>query len=260
MSEVFRIIKSRWAEVLLVVVLQVGGIMLMNQIVGDNPGSAESAEQLNNMQGGKLFFLTFSITAFMVIWQMLYLGFLATCYKFKDEPQPPARLIIIGRYFFWRMVRFQLMLIVAYMLIAQVFWGIGNTFFKDVLGANLTNVASMLALFILVKPVVLTPAIMIVKNCMVLDSLRLLKSYRLMAARDLVKLIVVCFGSVFALSLILGGMIFEGTAKVVSEVVYYLASSSLTLVVYLGGIVYVASLEPVVEEVVEAEIVEEDED
>ena len=68
-----------------------------------------------------------------------------------------------------------------------------------------------------------------------------------------------CFGSVFALSLILGGMIFEGTAKVVSEVVYYLASSSLTLVVYLGGIVYVASLEPVVEEVVEAEIVDEDE-
>jgi hypothetical protein len=231
----------------------------VNQNVGDNPGSAETADQFNKMQGGKLFFLTFSITAFMVIWQMLYLGFLATSYKFKDEPQPPVRLIIIGRFFFWRMVRFQLLLIVAYMLIAQVFWGIGNTFFKDVLGDNLTNVASMFGLLILIKPIVLSPAIMIAKNCMVLDSLRLLKSYRLMAARDLVKMMVVCFGSVFALSLILGGITFEGTAKVVSEVVYYLASSSLTLAVYLGGIVYVASLEPVVE-VAEAEIIEEDED
>ena len=54
---------------------------------------------------------------------------------------------------------------------------------------------------------------MIVKNCMVLDSLKWLKSYSLKNSAQLMKIIVVCFGGMFALSLVFGNIKTEGTGK-----------------------------------------------
>ena len=244
MSGIFSIIKNRWSEVVLVVVLQAGIMVLWHQIFGAEPGSVASAERLNGMSSGKLFGLTFGITAVIVIWQMLYFGFLASSYADKDAPQQPRRLLIIGRYFFWRIVRFQILLLTAQFLIAQVLWGIGNSFFKDVLGDNVTTVASMAAFLILIKPLVLCPAIMIVKNCMVLDSLRWLKSYCLRDSGQLLKLIVVCFGTMFMLSMVLGDIKLDEAGKTVIDAIFYLLSGMLTLVVYLGGMRYVASMQP----------------
>jgi hypothetical protein len=235
-----------------VVVLHAGIMVLMYQIVGDDPGSDASVERLNSMSSGKIFGLTFGITAIMVIWQMLYLGFLATTYSDKDQPQQPAKLLIVGRYFFWRMIRLQIILLFAYFLVAQIVWGIGVALFKDVLGDNIIPIASAIGLLVLIKPLVLCPAIMIVKNCMVGDSLKWLKSYSLKESPQLIKLIVVCFGTMFMLSMVFDNIKLEGTGKVITKAVYYIASILLVLIAYLGGIGYVASFEPPAEETQES--------
>lgn len=236
MFGVFRIIKSRWAEVLLVVVLQAGVMVLMNQIVGDDPGSDASVERLNNMSGGKLFGLTFGMTAFMILWQMLYLGFLATAYSNKEQPQQPGMLVAVGRYFFWRIARFHLLAFAVLCFGSQIFGGI----------------MAPLLLLALVKPLVLMPAIMIVNNCMVLDSFKRLGQYSLLAAKPLIKLIAICFGGTFVLLVIFENVSLESTGKTILESVCYLVFCLMGLAISLGGVIYIASLQPPVEETQES--------
>ena len=51
---------------------------------------------------------------FAIIWQMLYLGFLATTYTKGTEPTQPGELVSVGSLFFWRMVIFGLLLLIAH--------------------------------------------------------------------------------------------------------------------------------------------------
>jgi hypothetical protein len=238
LSEVLRIIKSRWTEVLLIVVLQAGLMYIFFQgFLGGSQNSEEILKSFESMPDTKLFGMTFGMTTLGVICYMLYLGFLATAYIDKDQPQQPAKLITVGRIFFWRMLRLQILLGLAAWLISGI---IGS--FK-----GMANIAQSVGLMILIKPLVLCPAIMIVKNCGVFDSLALLKNYLLMKSDWLIKLIVAGLGAGFLLSFILANLSIEGTGKAIIDAASNIVSGLIGLAISLGGVIYIASLQPPVE-------------
>ena len=253
MPAVLNIIRNRWTEVLLIVVVQTGLAMLMLQIVGDNPGSEESMQQLMDMPAGKQFGLTFGASAIWVIWIMLGIGFLATACKEGTIQQQPSTLLIAGRYFFWRLLCLYFAFTVISMIVAQIFWQFGMNLFPNVGQEKMTQYASMAMMVALVKPMLLMPSIIIVKDCNVIASFKYMAHYRLLAAKGLIKLIAICYGGAFLLTLIFSEINLEGTGKLIGQGIDYTLSGVFMLSVYVGAVGYIASLEPEPEPVEEIE-------
>ena len=97
MPDAFEIIKKRWPEVVLIVFLQAGMMMLMEQVyaaaeqgvVGSRAGQPSQAID---------FFLGFGTIAITIVAQMLYLGFLKTACTEGTAPREPGAILRIGRY------------------------------------------------------------------------------------------------------------------------------------------------------------------
>ena len=101
------------------------------------------------------------------------------------------------------------------------------------------NICMFAAFVILIKPVLLTPAIMIAQDKMVLESAKLLKEFRLVHAKDLLKLVSISLVVMFALSFVLG----PGTAGKFHYVItgiYAVISSCFLLLIVLTAVRFVA--------------------
>jgi len=212
-----------------------------------------------------LFLLTAGITAFAVIWQMLYLGFLATAYTDGSAPQQPGRLVSVGRYFFWRIMLFQLLLAVVYMAVSFMALGIFNTVF---LGGGepadipewAVRLCSLAAVVILAKPILIVPAIIIVRNCRPFAALSALKEYKLLAGNGLrlLGLFLGCFVTLFLVSFVLGRVDGNSPYRYVAGAIDAIIASTAMLVIGLSAVQFVAGRNLATESTETAETAEEE--
>ena len=227
----------------MVILLQAGLMVLLEEIAG----RAALSQQVQSaaLPGYVDFIVGMGTAIFAVIWQMLYLGFLATAYTEGASPKQPAQLVSVGRLFFWRMLRFQVILGIVYIGISFVILAIVQSVAlgqKDVsrIPDWIAQLCSFAALAILVKPMLLTPAVMIVKDCMVLQALGSLREYKILEARVLLRAFFICFATVYLLSSWLG-VIETGNVFYYALVgIYAVVSSALIVALTLGAVLFVA--------------------
>ena len=113
------IIKRRWPEATLVIVFHAGLIAIADRVLTFTAPVENSAgvPDPGYLPGGLDFVLGLGTMAFWMVWQLLYIGFLATSFINPAEPREPMELLKIGKRFFWRMLRFQLVFGCAYMIV-----------------------------------------------------------------------------------------------------------------------------------------------
>ncbi len=179
MPKIIDIIKTRWSEVVLLIGLQTAVMFLLEQIaaVAQPPEGAPVSTPQNIA-----FLLGLGTMAFIIVWQMLYLGFLRTCIE-GVQPWEPFQLLRVGRYYFWRTFRFQILLFVAFFGLAAMGLSIVAAITRAQNPDELSPLALAAVLIVtslaLLKPTALCLPVMLVRNVMAINSIMLLPAYRL---------------------------------------------------------------------------------
>jgi hypothetical protein len=245
LEKVLSIIRNRLAEVLMVVGFHAASLILMEQLLLLCLGEVESVRSgsVSNVPEVVVLGLSTGAMAFSVIWMMLFAGFLATASHYSDTPAQPAELLRAGKVFFWRMFRFQFFFSLVYMMLSSmIFAVVGTVTGRKDMPEWMMHLCSLVAVAALAKVVLLTPAIIIVRNCRVREALGLLKEYKLLEdGAWMIWLFLGCFFAVFLVSLVVdidpdGGLGMAVFRSIVTGVV--------TLVVGLGAVQIVAAKEP----------------
>jgi hypothetical protein len=172
--------------VILVVGLQIG-VFFLKAVFMEMMGSPGDAVRSPFWAG---FVLGIGTVVFAIAAYMFLFGFLATACHEGLTKKEPVELLRAGRYFFWRMVRFELLFSVAWIglfflitsIISALILGIKP---GEVIPDWVLVICMFAGLLILLKPVLLVPAIMIAWDKMVLESVKLLKAFKLREAKEL---------------------------------------------------------------------------
>ena len=242
MSRVLEILRRRWPEAVLVVGFHACVTFLMEQVLEQAELSSEEVV----VSEGKLFVMAVCTTAFGVIWLMLYMGFLATSYREGHKPQEPVVLLRIGRHFFWRMVRFQILFAFVYIFLSYLifgFWGLTGLVSVEITDVPrwFERLCSLIALFILAKPTLLMPASMIVADCRVREAFFFMRRYRLVnGGRKVVLAFFGCLSMIFLLSFLTDKVGDRGLYHDAAIGVYAVISSTLLLTIGLFALCFVA--------------------
>ena len=176
----FNIIKLRWPEVALVLVPQVGLVLLFEQVLLIDGITPSHAGQIPE---GAMFVLGLGGMLMLVVWQMLYLGFLRTAALAGDAPHEPMTLLRAGRPFFWRILVVQFVLGAAMWLVAGLLAGaVGAGMGYQTAAAFpqwLLELAGAAAIALLVKPFFLIPAFMLAMDCSAMEAFGKMRQIRL---------------------------------------------------------------------------------
>jgi hypothetical protein len=227
LPEVLEIIKRRWPEVVLVVGFQIGVFFLKTMLMEIVEEASQTTESENIVYSPfwASFLLGMGTMAFAIIAYMFLFGFLATaCHEGLDKKEP-IDLLRAGRYFFWRMVRFEILFSIFWFAIVIVCAAIVGTIVLQAKARQgipnwMLNIFMFTSLVILIKPMLLAPAIMIAKDKMVLDAIKLLKQYSLKDAKNLLLL------AGASISLMLGFSVTLSFAEIGSYYYYALLGGS----------------------------------
>jgi hypothetical protein len=147
--------------------------------------------------GAKSILTIYSVTLFVpllfsLISTLLCIGFLRTVYLEDTKRQSPFILLRIGIHFLWRMFVLGMIYSLPFILQTIIY---SQFIYKYISYSTLTsshiflwfNTLCPISLrLVLIKLIVLTPALIIVLDCRVFDSLKFLKQYKLSNAKELV--------------------------------------------------------------------------
>ncbi len=194
------ILKNRWPEALLVIGFQAIAIALADVVL-----STMQDKNALQMSDTALFVISFASGIFWVLWMLLRLGFLYTASEHGSENFDPSALIVNARPFFWRMIRFEIVLGIAMVIVTILLMAVltvitgaaGPEFIQK---SYVQQGLFMLATLILIKPALLMPAIMIVCNNMVIESMFALRDYRLSRCKGLIAVFFILLTGSFLLS------------------------------------------------------------
>ncbi len=186
-KETIAILKARWPEVLLIM-----GIHLLSAW-----GNSLSL-RVTEMDPLMVLIMTVCALALAVVTALLWVGFLRTVHLEGPKQQFPLDLLRVGKIFFWRTVRVVLLWMPAYFLLAWTVFmvvkqpvSIGPGFWEAAETDPVAFCCSFaMAELILIKFVLLILPIVIVTDCRISTSFRLLRRCRLSDAEGLVVLFV----------------------------------------------------------------------
>lgn len=247
MTEIIEIIKRRWPEVTLVILFHTGLIAIFDRVMTIAAPVENSAgvPDPGHLPVGLDFILIAGTMALAIVWQLLYLGFLATSFIDPTEPREPMELLKTGKRFFWRMLRFQMVFGSACMIIA--FFITGFLFKAAHVDGTTTDIplwipslSSFAAFVAMIKPLVLIPAIMIVRDKMVSETFMSLGQFRLTQTFELLKLFFGCFAVIFLLSFVHSLTTPETLKHYAMTCVYGVSSSFLVLLTSMAAVKFVA--------------------
>lgn len=184
--KLFDLLKARWQEAAMLIVLQTGLTIVMQDVM---------MRQSTPMPAGRGFLLGLGLMGCGVIWQMLYMGFLRTASISGELPASPVELLREGRSFFWRVLGFQLIWGLLYVLALMVLLSLVSRFLlrqeSPPDGSGWIAQACSGAVIILgVKYLLFVPAFVVVWNCTVLDAFRLTAGVRLTRLSNFVPVFV----------------------------------------------------------------------
>ena len=244
-TDLIKLFRKRWPEMLLVTAFRAFGIYLIELIAGsvkpvENGMSPEIASDLPERT---IFMYAIGGIAFLVFWLTLYLGFLATVSTDSFKSQEPVTLLKTGRGFFWRVVRFEILLGLYTMFIYMISLSIirllllkGIEMGREPQWVHLTCQA--VALVVLVK-LRLVPAIMIIYDQMVLPSLRTLRQFEILKAKPLLVFIGVAAALNVSIPLLVGRIDKDTVVFDLFTAGESLLSGILTLLIGLAAIWFV---------------------
>ena len=247
MDDAIQIIKKRYPEVALIVGLHAGLMLLARQIMATAMLAAGGGEDqvVGQLPGGIEFVYGMGLAIVCIVWQILQLGFLRTAFTDGGRQQEPKTLLVTGRAFFWRMLRFQIIFLLIYQLIIALGTGvIASTMYKGVaiesLPAWIGPACAMAGMVALAKPMLLCPALMIAKDCMVTESFVRMKGFRLSTHSKMIKTFVVFIVMMFVFGTVEGSMKAKGAGQSVIMVVQAIAAGAVGLAMSLYAIQFVA--------------------
>ena len=263
MISVGEIIRRRWQEVVLVVGLQVGIAVLANEILRAWRDVMQANEAVPSFGTG--FVLGFGLIIISIVWQVLYLGFLATACHEGDKIQSPGYLVSVGKYFFWRFMRFE----IAFGIVCGLLWMVILTIARQLFGFAgnvadtplwLFNGTMLIAMVLLAKVKLLLPAEMIVRDRRVREAFACITHYEIMEA----KWLVVMFGGFLGVNFLLSHFVdMMGDNEILHYIMIVfntILSSVFMLALALFAIRFVVSQghgDVVAEEVADSEIQED---
>ncbi len=238
MSKVIQVIRARWPEVLMIVVLQTG-LYLLIQRIGPRLGATVTP--------GRELALFIATVAMLVIVQMVSVGFMATVPRYSGTRCEPVLLLRIGRYFFWRLIRFELLMFVFLLAVLSLMLHL----FGALLGVSDPNkfpiwavsLSNVLTLTVLSKPLVLIPAVMIVCDRMVVEALHYLRRYPLGRVKPVLALFVGLLLLLFGLTLLADLAPSEGLVHQATLLAYAAVVSVGAFLVGLRAVLFVAERE-----------------
>ena len=238
------ILKARWPEVTLIVGLSILALLLNKLLRAAQPNLTPKQSLLALIPLG-------FVLAVMIISTILNFGFQRTVYLEGKKQQQPMVLLKTGKHFFWRMVKLGLLLLPIYciliwltFLVTKQLASIETGYFETAQSFPLVYQFCFIGpSLILVKPLLLVPALVIVLDCQVLESFKYLKKYRLFDARGLLMLFLV--GTIFSFSWVLLPKLNE--VATISHYMFTMVRSIIgqfiTLMVAVTAIRFVASLD-----------------
>jgi hypothetical protein len=216
----FEILRGRWPEVMLVVVWQAALMIFISQ-------TGTSFEETSPTEAARLPFWTEFLLGFggilcIIIWTMLYLGFLKTAAVEGAYPQQPVDLLRRGRLYFWKIFLFQLLLaVVLWIFSGVVIYLSAGLIWKTQDAAMIPEwfivVCTLAAVLIFMKPALFIPARIIVYDDSVIQATLAMRQYRLRDVDCLYGLIAGLVG-IAAVFMLLSGLVTD------RMVLYYIMS------------------------------------
>ncbi len=243
-SKTIDIIKVRWPEVVLLAVMWAAMMLLSEEmirrwvLVGESEAAAAPE--------GAMFLLGMGVMSLLIVWHLLFLGFLKSAAMEGQTPRDPVQLLMAGRPYLWRIFGFQF-------LIGIALWAVTAIMIILFLGASgqppgtqppawLAEVIGAAAVLLLVKPVFLIPAFVIVLDMRLADALIRVMAVPLYQIRMLVKMVAIGFTAVTAIGIGVSFVPEGGGLHYAASGVNYLAKSVNLLVLLTASAVWTAEV------------------
>jgi uncharacterized membrane protein YhdT len=198
------ILKERWPEVMLVVVLQAAMMLLVEEVA---LLAEKDQSQAAAMPFGPSFVLGMGLMFIAICWQMLYLGFLKTAANDGGQSHTPMELLSGGRPYFWRIFFFQILLGFALMYL--------NTFLASFLGkiiwpersfadfpAWFTQSCGVMGILITLKPMLLVTAGILVYDISTIEAFFSIRRFQLLRIDQIKVVIITGFAAVLLTALL----------------------------------------------------------
>lgn len=182
-------LKARWPEVAFITSIGILSIIFDKLILTYRNESAPMQSLID---------LGYLLLILLILW-IITVGFQRTFYLEGDKRQPPTVLLKMGMPFLGRMIRFGLLWLLVYLPLISLTYSTTKLFTSTNTGFFETAQSSpllyqfyfILPSLILIKPLLLMPAIIIVLDCKVLESFKFLKKCRLFNAKELLILVLI---------------------------------------------------------------------
>ena len=237
--EAFLILKTRWPEAAMLIVLAIAlGILNMNFF---------TTEESNASPEPVYALLSLLIMVFFLLFK---LGFLSTANKSKDQHQQPLTLLKEGRRFFWRFALLGILYVTTYLVITFAIM----PFFapQDIANSNPEKLMPvfekvMLLDYIIVtlvfmKFIIFLPALVIANDVTVPLSFSLLKHCKLKEAKGLVILFLIPM-AINVIWMLLPDFEIELKYQKIISILPALVNHCLNLIIAVAAIRFVASLD-----------------
>ncbi len=180
-KKTLEIMKARWQEVLVIVGLHVLGMVAINRSF------------LTNSDSLGVYRLLLSLFSFavLIISTILSYGFLRTVHLEGMNRQMPAFLFGTGKKFFWRMLKFQILCMLVFLPFVLIKIVIAKSEGPGQPAPWIPSLLSTVPSLILIKPLLLIPALIIVMDCRVRESWQFMLRIKLLDAKEIVVLFCV---------------------------------------------------------------------
>lgn len=234
----FDILKARWAETLLICVLQVAMMLLTTELMQRWQLDKEPAVLPAPDWAVILLFIGFS--GFTVIWHMLAIGFLKSSTLTGISPQQPLDLLRAGRPYLWRILVFEIWLYCLMFIGGQLLQtaGLGSV----LLPQWLLHVGSAAAVLLFLKPLFLIPAFVIVLDLTIAQAFFRARRVSLKDMTPLLKPIVCCVAVVTILNVASSFIDVEGPLYYALTGINYLANVLNSLLMFMAAILWTAEV------------------
>jgi hypothetical protein len=180
------ILRARWPEVTLII-----GLYTLVELSYSLFGFAEPDVTKTFFLPSLLFILSLTVVSIILSY-----GFLRTIHLEGSKEQTPIDLLKTGIHFFWRMVGFGFIYAGFYFIlnflifsIAKYFTSTNTSFIESAKSApRLDQLCSTATMLIMIKVLLFIPALIIVLDCRVVNSFKLLSKIKLFKSKELVAL------------------------------------------------------------------------
>ena len=182
------ILKARWPEVTLIIGLYTL-VELSHSLFGFTEPDVDVTKTM--FLPSILFIMSLTVVA-----MILSYGFLRTVYLEGPKEQTPLDLLKTGKHFFWRMVGFGFVFAGLYFILTMLIFSITKYFTSTETGFIesatsapwLYQLCSTATMLIIMKVSLFIPALIIVLDCRVINSFKLLSKFKLFQSKELVAL------------------------------------------------------------------------